>query len=64
MNDRQKTAKVKCKRNEPVTKWSQLVEYILLSKKHLSFMLVKFDQEKREIEQIWMWNPMTTGYIK
>ena len=34
---RQKATKVKCKREESVTKQSIFVEYSLLSKKHLSF---------------------------
>ena len=25
--------------------------------------LTKFDQEKRKIEQICIWNPMTTGFF-
>ena len=34
---RQKAAKVKCKRDESLTKQSMFVEYSLLEKKHLSF---------------------------
>ena len=34
---RQKATKVKCKRDECITKQSKFVEYILLWKKHLSF---------------------------
>ena len=34
---RQKDQKVKCKRDESITKQSIFVEYILLYKKHLSF---------------------------
>ena len=33
----QKATKVKCKRDESLTKQSKLVEHILLKKKHLNF---------------------------
>ena len=35
---RQKATKVKCKRGESITKTVNIVEYILLCKKHLSFV--------------------------
>ena len=49
------------------------MEYSRLKKKHLSFVAAhsqmkqhfsKIDQEKRKIEQIYIWNPMTSGFIK
>ena len=69
---RQKAKKVKCKHDESLTKQSIFVEYSLLSKKHLSLLELirrwtqhfsKIDQEESKIEQICMWNPMTTGFI-
>ena len=69
---RQKATKVKCKREQSLTKESKFVDYILPRRgirvllelarrwtQHFS----KIHQEKRNIERIWMWNPMTTGYI-
>ena len=69
---RQKATKVKCKHDESLTKQSIFVEYSLLLKKHLSLLEIirrwtqrfsKIDQEESKIEQICMWNPMTTGFI-
>ena len=62
---RQKAAKVKCKRDEL---WN-----IVFSKSSIWVLLklirrwtqhfTKIDLEKRKIEQICIWNPMTTGFI-
>ena len=43
---KQKAAKVKCKRDESLTKQSIFVEYSLLYNKHFT----KIDQEKPKIE--------------
>ena len=69
---RQKAANVKCKCNESLTKqsilWNMvsskrgiwvLLELICGSTQHFT----EFDQEKRKIEQICIWNPMTTRFI-
>ena len=68
----QKATQVKFKSEESLTKESKFVEYILPRRgirvllelarrwtQHFS----KIHQEKHNIERIWMWNPMTTGYI-
>ena len=67
---RQKATKVKSKRKESLSKQSIFVEYSLLYKKHLRFAgarwqttLTKIDQPTRKIGQIYIWNPMTTGFI-
>ena len=48
------------------------VEYSLLEKKHLRFAgarrqmnttLTKIDQKTCKIGQIYIWNPITTGFI-
>ena len=70
---RQKATKVKCKRDESRNKavkiggaYSSLEEAFELcwssfADEHNT--LVKSTRRKRKIEQIWMWKPMTTGYI-
>ena len=74
MNDRQKqkATKVKYKREESPTKQSIFVEYNLVKKKHLSCAgarwqwtqhFTKIDQNTRKIEEIYIWNPMTTAFI-
>ena len=69
---RQKATKVKCKREQSLTKESKFVEYILPRRgirvllelaRRWTHHFSKIHQEKRNIERIWMWNPMTTGYI-
>ena len=67
---RQKATKVKCKGEESLTKQSIFVEYSLLQKKHLSFagarwqMNTTLQQKKtRKLGQVYIWNPMTTGFI-
>ena len=71
-DQRQKATKVKCKREESLTKQSIFEEYSFLQKKHLSFVgarwqmnttLTKIDQKTRKIGQICIWNPMTAGFI-
>ena len=70
-NDRQKATKVKCKREESLTKQSMFGEYSLLYKKHLRFAgarwqmntTLEIDQKTRKIGQIYTGNPMTTGFI-
>ena len=52
---REKATRVKCQRDESLTLQSKLVDDILLFR--------KIYREKHKIEQIWMWNPMTTGCI-
>ena len=77
MNDRQKTKRHKgqCKHNESLTKQFIFVEYSPFQKNHLSFAgtrsqmnttlyITKIDQEKGKIEQVCIWNHMTTGFIK
>ena len=68
---RQKAAKVKCKRDESQN--SQYWWNIVFSKSSIWVLLqlirrwtqhfTKIDPEKRKIEQICIWNPMTTGFI-
>ena len=62
---RQKATKVKCKRGKSTTKQSIFQGYILLQKKHHSRTqnFNKIDQEKHKIKQIYIWNPVTTGFI-
>ena len=69
---RQKAKKVKCKHEESLTKQSIFVEYSILQKKHLSFAgargqinttLYQNRPEDTQIRQIYIWNPMTTGFI-
>ena len=69
---RQKAAKVKCKGNESLTKRSIFVEYSLFkSSIYVLLELIrrwtqhftKIDHETLKIEQICIWNPMTTGFI-
>ena len=65
---RQKATKVKCKRDESLTKQSISEEYIL-SRRSIWVLLelvrrweqnfAKIEQEKRKIEHICIWNPMT-----
>ena len=55
---RQKATKVKCKHDESLTKQPIFVEY---SRNTQYF--TKIDQEKHKIEQIYIWNLMTTGFI-
>ena len=52
---REKATRVKCQRDESLTLQSKLVDDILLFR--------KIYREKHKIEQIWMWNPMTTGCV-
>ena len=69
---RQKAAKVKCKHDESQTKQSIFVE-IVFSSRSICVLLElihrwtqdfsKINQEKRKIEQIYIWNNMTTGFI-
>ena len=69
---RQKAAKVKCKRDESLTKQSIFVEYSS-SRRSIGVLLelirrstqhfTKIDQEKCKIEQIYIWNPITPGFI-
>ena len=69
---RQTVIKVKCKYNESTTKQSVLVNtmYIILreafktcwtSFEEKNFAII--NKEKHKIEQIYIWNPMTTGFI-
>ena len=68
----QKAANVKFIHNESLTKQSIFVESIFSRRSIwvlLEFIrrwtqhLTKIDQEKRKIEQICIWSPMTTGFI-
>ena len=70
---RQKAAKVKCKHDESLEQNSQYLWNIVFSRRSIWVLLelirrwtqhfTKIDQEKRKIEQICIWNPMTTGFI-
>ena len=73
---RQKATKVKCKREESLTKQSIFVEYSLLYKKYLSFAGARWqmnttiyqnrdktDQKTYKSGQIYIWSLMTTGFI-
>ena len=41
---------------------SIFLEYIILQTKNLSFATI-IDQENHKIKQIYIWIPMTTGFI-
>ena len=65
---RQKATKVKCKRDESPTKQSILEKYSLCRRsiwvllelvRRWAQHFAKIDQEKRKIEQICIWIPMT-----
>ena len=69
---RQTAAKVKCK-HENLKQNSQYLWNIVISRTSIWVLLdpvcrwtqhfSKIEQEKRKIEQIYIWNPMTTGFI-
>ena len=68
---RQKAAKVKCKLDN-LKQNSQYLWNIVFSRsiwvlleliRRWTQHFTKIDQEKRKIEQICIWNPMTTGFI-
>ena len=72
---RQKATKVKCKGDESITKQLIFVEYKLFFSRRSIWVLLehvrrwtqhftKIDQEKGKLEQICIWNPTTTGFIK
>ena len=62
---RQKAAKVRCKRDESLvfSKSSIWVLLQLIRRMRWTQHFTKIDQEKRKIEQICIWNPMTTEFI-
>ena len=60
---KQKATKVKCKRDESLTKQSIFVECSLLQKKYLSFDFTKTNQKTHKAGQIYIWNLMTSGFI-
>ena len=70
---RQKVVKVKRKHDESCEQNSQYSWNIVFSRRRIWVLLelirrctqhfTKINQEKRKIEQICIWNPMTTGFI-
>ena len=57
---RQKAIKVKCKREESLTKQSiVLLQLVDRWTQHLT----DIDQKTRNIGQVYIWKPMTTGII-
>ena len=70
---RQKATKVKSKREESLTKQSIFSVNIVFSRRCIWILLelvarwtqhfTKIDQKTRKIGQIYIWNPMTTGFI-